>query len=264
MENFFILFLLFLLGLFFGSFLNVLIDRIPQDESVIGGRSHCDKCRKTLKWYDLIPVLSFIILRGKCRYCYSSISLYYPIVEVITGMFFVLTYFYLLKFSDLRFINYDLRSYLTLFYYLMIISSLTAVFFADLKYGIIPDKIIFPAIFVSLLYFLLNTEYFIPNVISGLGAFLFFLALHLITRGRGMGLGDVKLVFLLGLFLGFPKIVSALYLSFILGALAGLILVLLKKKRLFKGETIPFGPFLVLGSVISLLWSENLIRLFIY
>ncbi|MBI2030994.1 MAG: prepilin peptidase [Candidatus Levybacteria bacterium] len=264
------LFFLFVLGLFIGSFLNVLIDRLPRDESIAKGRSYCDKCKKTLKWYDLIPVLSFILLRGKCRYCHSPISYYYPIVEIITGVFFALTYVYLINYSDLRFTNYDLQFFVTFLYYLTLISSLIIVFFTDLKYGIIPDKIIFPAAVISIIYHLSFTIYpngqlsIINGLLSGFGAFLFFLALYLITRGRGMGFGDVKLVFLLGIFLGFPKIISALYLSFLLGAFVGLILILLKKKRFFKGETIPFGPFLVLGSIISLFLGENIIRLFIY
>jgi len=257
------IFSLFILGLFIGSFLNVLIDRIPQDESIVKGRSYCDKCKKKLKWHDLIPVLSFLILNGKCRYCHSSISIFYPVVELTTAISFVLTYFYLFNLSDSRFAVYDLQFFAMVFYYLVIVSSMIVVFFADLKYGIIPDKVIFPAIAFSFLYLILNHEYLIPNTVSGLLAFLFFLILYLATGGRGMGFGDVKLVFWLGLFLGFPRIIPALYLSFLLGAVTGLILVISKKKRLFKGETIPFGPFLVSGSIISLFFGERLINLFI-
>jgi len=263
--------LLFILGLFIGSFLNVLIDRLPRDESVIKGRSYCDKCKKTLKWYDLIPVLSFLILGGKCRYCHSPISLYYPIVEIITGTMFVLTFIYVYRlqttdyslFDNLTFQHFS-NSVIALFYYLLIISSLIVVFFADLKYGIIPDKIIFPAMVISFLYLILNTKYLIPNLFSGAGVFVFFLGLYLITKGKGMGFGDVKLVFLLGLFLGFPKIIPAFYISFLTGAFVGLILILLKKKKLFSGATIPFAPFLVLGTFISLFFGESIVRLFIY
>ena len=261
------LFLVFILGLFIGSFLNVLIDRLPQDESVVKGRSYCDKCKKTLKWYDLIPVLSFLILSGKCRYCHSPISCFYPIVEVVTGIFFALIYFYLFNIAGLGIMNYESRFLFDLFYYLFIISSLIVVFFADLKYGIIPDKIVFPAIIISAIYdlrFMIYDFRFLNFFFSGTGAFIFFLGLYLITKGRGMGFGDVKLVFLLGLFLGFPKIIPALYTAFLTGAFMGLVLILLKKKKLFSGATIPFGPFLVVGTFLSLFFGERIIKLFIY
>lgn len=244
----------------------MLIDRLPQDESVVKGRSYCDKCKKTLKWYDLVPVISFLILSGKCRYCRSSISFYYPVVEIITGFFFVLTFMYVYR---LQTTVYGFSNDLTiiLFYYLFIISALIVVFFADLKYGIIPDKIIFPAIVIAGIYDLRFTIYesqFLNYFLSGFFAFLFFLVLYLMTRGRGMGFGDVKFVFLLGLFLGFPKIIPAFYISFLTGAFVGLVLILLKKKKLFSGATIPFGPFLVLGTIISLFFGESIIKIFIY
>jgi prepilin signal peptidase PulO-like enzyme (type II secretory pathway) len=140
------------------------------------------------------------------------------------------------------------------------------VFFADIKYGIIPDKIVFPAIVVSLLYlFMLHNSYFSPrgeagmiHLLSGSGAFLFFLILYLATKGRGMGFGDVKLVFLLGFFLGWPNVIVAFYIAFLTGAILGCILILWGKKK-FSGGMIPFGPFLVLGAVISLFWGEEML-----
>jgi leader peptidase (prepilin peptidase)/N-methyltransferase len=144
-------------------------------------------------------------------------------------------------------------------YYLFIVSSLIVVFFADIKYGIIPDKIVFPSIIVSMVYFfMLHNSYFIIHLLSALGAFLFFLLLFLVSRGRGMGFGDVKLVFLLGLFLGWPQIIIALYFSFLTGAIIGCILVLWRKKR-FSGGTIPFGPFLAAGAFVSLFWGEYIL-----
>src|SRR3989344_2354553 len=104
-----ILFILFVLGICVGIFLNVLIDRIPQRKSPLRGRSYCDKCRKILRWYDLIPMISYLYLKGECRYCRAHISFYYPLVEFITGLIFVLTFLYL---KDLRFTNYDLRFFL--------------------------------------------------------------------------------------------------------------------------------------------------------
>jgi len=261
-----ILFILFVLGICVGSFLNVLIDRIPNNQSPLKGRSHCDKCKKTLEWHDLIPLISYLYLKGKCRHCRAHISFYYPLVELITGIMFVIIFLYL---RDLRFTIYDLRFFLHYFYYLFILSSFIVIFFTDLKYGIIPDKILYPAAVISTIYNLSFTIYspivnhqssIINNIFSGAGAFLFFLALYLVTKGKGMGFGDVKLAFLIGIVLGFPKILAALYLAFLTGAICGIILIIWRKKKL-KGGTIPFGPFLIIGAVLSLFFGEKIIQL---
>lgn len=269
--------LLFILGICIGSFLNVLIDRLPNDENPLTGRSYCDKCKKTLKWYDLIPVISFILLRGKCRKCHSPISHFYPLVELISGILFVLV------FINLNFGNYlgfgilNLEFIINYFYYLFIVCSLIVIFFADIKYGIIPDSIVYPAILVSIMYKVLSIMYpltfnfpilrqgfegqaIFNSLLSGIGAFLFFLFLFLITRGKGMGLGDVKLALLLGIFLGFPHIITALYIAFLTGAAIGLILIICRKKKL-SGGTIPFGPFLVFGALVSLFFGSQILKL---
>ncbi len=258
-------FFVFLIGTAIGSFLNVLIDRLPHDESVIKGRSYCDSCKKQLAWYDLIPILSFVLLRGRCRYCHSPIGWYYPLVEFTTGLLFLFTFLHL-PIQNFQFSIFSPRGeagnfqfIATLFYYFFIVSSLIVIFFTDIKYGIIPDKIVYPGIFLSLMYLILHTSYFIPHVLSALGAFLLFFLLHAVTRGRGMGFGDVKLAGFLGLFLGFPKVVVALYVAFLTGAVVALILVLLRKKK-FKGSTVPFGPFLVIGTLISLFYGEMLMH----
>ena len=249
---------IFILGLFIGSFLNVLADRLPNEESVLKGRSRCEKCKKELVWYDLVPVLSFVFLQGKCRYCHTNLSSYYPIIELVTGIMFAITFLFVTK--NLPFTIYHLP-FIELFYYLFIISFLIVIFFADLKYGIIPDKVVLPAIFVSSLYIVFNTNYLIlSHLLSALGACLFFLFLFLITKGRGMGLGDVKLAFLMGFLLGFPGIVIALYLAFLTGALVGIILILWRKKRLF-GGSIPFGPFLVLGTGAALFYQAPIVQM---
>ena len=184
------IFFIFLFGLAVGSFLNVLIDRLPRDESVIKGRSYCENCKKQLLWYDLIPLLSFLILKGKCRHCHSPISFYYPTVELVTGAMFVLVYLFLPQ-EGIMNQESGIMGLVSLAYNLFVVSSLIVVFFADLKYGIIPDKIVYPAILVSLLF--LISQYpniLISNILSALGAFLFFFLLYLITRGRGMGFGQ--------------------------------------------------------------------------
>lgn len=246
----------FVLGFIVGSFLNVLVYRLPKDLSIFG-RSFCPHCKKPIRWHDNIPLLSFVLLRGKCRHCGFSISLQYPIVEAVTGVLFVLVFLLLgIKNQELR-----IMDLVTLGYYLFIISALIAIFFADLRYGIIPDKVVYPTIAISLLF--LISQYpniLISNLLSALAAFLFFFFLFLITRGRGMGMGDVKLVFLMGLFLGFPKIAVALYIAFLTGAAISLILVLWGKKK-FSGGTVPFGPFLVFGTLLAFFFGEKLLRL---
>ncbi|MCL5438449.1 MAG: prepilin peptidase, partial [Patescibacteria group bacterium] len=228
----------FLIGISIGSFLNVLIDRIPRGESIIKGRSYCESCRKRLGFFDLFPVISYILLKGKCRYCKSPISIYYPLVELVTGVLFVSIAF--LVFNENK---YFVSSILYLAYYLVVAASLITIFFTDIKYGIIPDKVLYPVITISLFFQILNTKYLILNTLpSAVSAFLFFLLLFLITKTKGMGFGDVKFAFFMGLFLGFPKIITALYAAFLTGAVVSCILILWGRKKFF-GGTIPFGPF---------------------
>lgn len=246
--------------------MNVVIDRLHKNESIVVDRSYCDSCEKKLNWYDMIPVLSFFLLRGKCRFCKSSLSFYYPAVELITAILFVTISFFVIGGEQFLIFNFQLNPnslifnhyfLISLIYYLFIVSSLVVIFFSDLKYGIIPDKIVFSAVLVSLLYFFIYHLSFIIYFVSAVGAFLFFLFLYLITRGRGMGFGDVKLSFLMGLFLGFPKIITAFYIAFLTGAIVSLILVLWEKKK-FREGTIPFGPFLVFGTLLGLLLGDKI------
>lgn len=241
---------IFLVGLLIGSFLNVLVDRIVVGESVVFGKSHCDKCKKNIEWYDLIPILSFILLKRKCRFCSAPLSFYYPIIELVTGVLFAFTFFF-----------FNSSNFLATVYYLTIMSILIVVFFEDLKHGTISDKIIYPSIALVLVYqAVYMKDLLLYNFLSAISSFIFFLALFLITRGKGMGFGDVKFSFLMGLFLGFPKIIVGLYLAFLTGAIVGVILILCRKKKL-KGSTVPFGPFLVVGSILSLFYSDFFLKL---
>lgn len=246
---------IFLCGLAVGSFLNVLADRFSRNESVIKGRSYCESCKKTLGIKDLVPVFSFLYLGGKCRYCKTKLSWYYPLVEVTTGVLFIVTFWWTVNQFPASNFQYQISNVL---YYLFLISSLIVIFFADIKYGIIPDKIIVPAILISFLYILLTTSYVLPaHFLSALGAFLFFFLIFFLTRGKGMGFGDVKFAFLMGLVLGFPNIVISLYIAFLTGAFVSLILILGGKKKLH-GSTIPFGPFLVFGMLVALYFGETI------
>jgi leader peptidase (prepilin peptidase)/N-methyltransferase len=259
---------IFLIGLAIGSFLNVLIDRLPRGEAVLKGRSYCEKCKKKLAWHDLIPVVSFSLLKAKCRYCRVSLSFYYPTIEIITGIAFVAVSIFILnnfQFSIFNFqsiFNVSMSQVLNLVYCLFIVSSLIIIFFSDLKYGIIPDKIVYPAIIIAAIF---NFQFSIFNyLLSAIGAFLFLyflmIGVRVIFKKEGMGQGDVKLAILMGLFLGFPKIVVGLYLAFLTGAIVGVILILCKLKKL-RGSTIPFGPFLVAGTLLSLFYSDFITKL---
>jgi prepilin signal peptidase PulO-like enzyme (type II secretory pathway) len=160
---------------------------------------------------------------------------------------------------DLGFINY-----LNLAYYIFLFSALVVVFFADLKYGIIPDTVLFSSVFITIMYLFLNPNSLIINhLFAAGGACLFFLFLFLLTKGRGMGFGDVKFAFLMGLVLGFPNIIVSLYVAFLTGAIVGCILIMWRKKRIF-GTSIPFGPFLVIGVLTAIFYGEILTKSFLH
>ncbi|MGB2762768.1 MAG: prepilin peptidase [Minisyncoccales bacterium] len=261
MLNFLLYFFVFIFGLVIGSFLNCVIYRLEKKESALSGRSYCPHCKHQLKWYDLIPLLSFIILKGKCRYCQKPISIQYPLVELATAFLFVLIF--LRPNLETRFglFNLDLFNFVFL---LIIASVLIIIFVYDLKHYIIPDKVIFPAILLVLLYqlifnFQLNNFYSV--LISAFGAATFFLIIVLVTKGKGMGIGDIKLAFLMGLLLGWPNIFVALFFAFLIGAIMGIGLILAHKKTL-KSE-VPFGPFLVTGTFIALFWGKELINFYL-
>jgi len=277
-------FIIFLFGISLGSFLNVIIYRLPKDEK-ISGRSRCPHCKKVICWYDLIPVFSFIMLSGKCRYCHQKISLQYPLVEIATGILFLLIFNFQFSPQDPAKAGPTGQAIFNIIYLWLIACFLVVIFVVDLKHYIIPDKIIYPAIGIAFLYqVIFNFQFspkeslrlptgqaifnkfsisnfqitnFYPPILSALGAAAFFLVIVLVSHGHWMGLGDVKLAGFMGLFLGWPNILMALFLAFGLGAIIGLGLVILGKKK-FKSE-IPFGPFLVAGTLLALFWGKNLI-----
>jgi leader peptidase (prepilin peptidase)/N-methyltransferase len=243
--NFLIIFIIFLFGLCVGSFLNVLIYRLPHSLPITGF-SFCPKCKKRIIWQDNIPLVSFICLGGKCRFCHSPISFQYPLVELATGILTVFLFW---------FYSYN---FFYLIFYLLIFYALLVVFVSDWRYQIVPDQVIYPAIAISLLKVVTFEEFRLNFLLSGFGAGLFFLILYFATLQKGMGMGDIKLAFLMGLILGFPKIILALYLSFLTGAFFGVILILVGKKRF--GEHVPFGPFLCGATFVSLFWGEEIIK----
>jgi len=254
----------FLFGLIIGSFLNCVIYRLEHKQSFLRGRSFCPHCKHTLSWQDLIPVFSFLFLKGKCRYCKKRISWQYPLVEIATALLFLLIFnFKFLILNQFSIFNFETITY---FLYLLIIGSLLIIVFVfDLKHFIIPDKVIFPAIGLALVYNfyqLLTTHYPLSTVLNNLyaaiGASAFFLFIVLVSRGKWMGIGDIKLAFLMGVLLGFPYILVALFFSFLIGAIIGIGLILAKRKTM-KSE-VPFGPFLVIGTFTALFWGEIIIN----
>ena len=248
-----------MLGLIVGSFLNVLVYRLHTAEDLIFDRSKCPHCKNVIRWYDNIPLLSFIILKFRCRDCKEKISWQYPIVEFLTGSLFVLVGW---KF----FIVSSVSSWLPTAYYLFIISALLVILVYDLLYMEIPMAVLWVGVFVSIalgLYFdwiapasLLNTKIY-SGILAAFVAFIFFFALSAGSKEKWMGMGDVYLVILLGLILGWPKILLALFLAFLLGATYGTILIAIKKKKM--QSQVPFAPFLVIGTFIALLFYSPIV-----
>ncbi len=248
-------------GLIFGSFLTSFTYRVMHGERLPKGRSYCPKCKNTIRWYDNIPLLSYFFLMGKCRNCKKPISLRYPFIEFITALGFSLMAYELPycatgKMSPIC-EDVNLMGVWTLPFLLVICLFLIAIFVTDVEYQIIPDEISFAIFAVTLLSLVLSsTDTFYVHLLVGFGSGLFFLLLHLVTLGRGMGLGDVKLALGLGTILGWPHVLSWLMSSFVLGAFVGVSLTLLKKAKL--GRHIAFGPFLVISFFIVLFWGDTI------
>lgn len=230
--------------------MNAVIYRLEQKKS-LAGRSLCPHCKHSLAWVDLFPVLSFILLQGKCRYCKKKISWQYPLVELSTAVMFVLI------FLQGSFVFW----YLNLALLLYVASVLIIIFVYDAKHYLIPDKILLPALAITFLYRLLHFYTFLNFAIAAILASLFFLIIFLISKGKWMGFGDVKLALLLGLLLGLQNVLVALFLAFLSGAVVGIVLLIFGKKNM-KSE-LPFAPFLVAGTFLALLWGNQLISWYI-
>jgi len=233
-----------------GSFLNVCICRLPKEESIVWPGSHCPHCRKPIRFYDNIPLVSYFLLRGKCRYCKGPISLQYAVVEGITAL------------SSL-FLTMKFGFSVSFLFYFAFASALTVVTVIDLHHQIIPDVISLPGIGVGLLASLLIPEITFWNSLIGIllgGGSLFLVATlyQWLFKREGMGGGDVKLLAMIGAFLGWKAVILTILLSSLIGSITGILIMVLKGKN-FK-YAIPFGPFLSLGAVIALFYGESLIR----
>ena len=232
-----------LTGLIMGSFLEVAAYRVPRKISIIKPVSFCPSCKKPIAFYDNIPVLSYLILRGKCRNCRNRIPITSPIIELLTGLLFLANYiFFGISLKTLNGI--------------ILCCLLIVISFIDINFRIIPNIIVLPFALTGLVINIFNnlSKWWFP-LAFGAGAFAFMLIIHLIYP-RGMGMGDVKLSLMIGAFL-VKNVIVALFSGFLIGAIYGLVLII--RKRKFK-QTIPFGPFISVGSVIALFYGNNILK----
>lgn len=243
-------FIIFTIGLVIGSFSNVCIYRIPRNESLVWPGSHCPKCSKPIKFYDNIPLISYIILKGKCRNCGEPIPLQYPIVELATGLFYLALYLF-----------YGLQ--LIALVYMMLCSVLIIISFIDLKVEIIPDTISLPFIVIGFLlsFFLRNINPLdsMLGIITGGGSLLLVAIFgSKLFKKEAMGGGDIKLAAMIGAFFGWKLTLLSLFLSFFLGSIIGIIVLAASKDK--SNNIIPFGPFIALGAMISMFWGNAIIH----
>jgi prepilin signal peptidase PulO-like enzyme (type II secretory pathway) len=253
-----LIFLIF--GLIIGSFLNVVILRLNTERS-FGGRSGCMSCMNTLSWYELIPVFSFLGLRGRCKNCKAKISIQYPIVELITGFIFAALF---LKFQNVFFFSTVPVFSFTYAYYAVAFSLLLIIAVYDIRHKIIPDKLsLILGVWSFLGLFFFNSSGFYPHLpsilelVSGLIIAAPFALFWLVSSGKWMGLGDAKLAISFGWLLGLSRALSGVVVAFWVGAVVGLALVIFSKKHGMKSE-IPFAPYLVLGTLIAFLFELHL------
>jgi len=237
--------IVFLLGLAVGSFLNVVILRIDDLKSILNTRSKCPHCKETLKWYDLLPFISFVLLKGKCRYCSKTISWQYPLVELGVAALFVLLYF-------------QFQLSWALVFYALVFTILTVVFAYDLKYQLVPDEFVW----LVLIIILAGSWYFggfglLNMVLGGLigGGVIAFLVL--ISKEKWMGAGDIKIAIALGALVGYPQAPLLLFLAFVIGSFFGIGLIIFQKKGL--KDSLPFAPFLIFSALITLFFGNMLI-----
>ncbi|MFT9494812.1 prepilin peptidase [Anaerosolibacter sp.] len=241
--------IILLFALLFGSFLNVCIYRIPMKKSIAFPPSHCPKCQRTLAYMDLIPIISFLFNKGKCRYCGDKISWQYPFVEMLNGIIYLLLFYH--YGSTLQFAGYGLLSSL-----LLVISVI------DYDHQIIPDRLNVFGSILGIIYIFIRPDS-ITSIDSFLGMFIgggIFLLIALLTSGA-MGGGDIKLMAMLGLWFGWRYILMVTLLSFVIGAVLSILLLVLKIKS--RKDAIPFGPFISISAFITILYGNELFNWYI-
>ena len=240
----------FIIGIIFGSFYNLVASRVPRNESITTPRSHCEKCNHNLSWYELIPILSFIIQKGRCRNCNTKLSLFYPVTELATGLLFFVSY-YSFGFS------YDLIISITLS------SAFILIVVSDLNYLIIPDRfIVIPSIIIFIVT-IINKGFINSLIQLGYGIigfsimYLIMLLGNFLFKKESLGGADIKLMFLVGLVLDPLLIVVVIFLASII-ALPVSVYLLIKNNE----HVIPFGPFIMIGFLIVYFTKLNIIEIF--
>jgi leader peptidase (prepilin peptidase) / N-methyltransferase len=255
--DFTVLALIIVFGILIGSFNNVLIFRVPRQESVVKPGSRCFDCQKPLKWYDNIPLLSYVLLKGRCRYCGAKIPLRYPLVEALTGLMFGLVY---LRFG----LSFD-----TLFA-LVFVNVGIIIVFIDRDFKIIPDSFILVLLGVGLGNFVFKAfseELFDPGfylfglVIGFLILFIIRIFGELVYKREALGLGDVKLLAVGGFYLGWPNVFLTLLISSVVASVIELTLIAMKKRS--REDQIPFGPYLMIGLTVALFFGTDIISWYI-
>lgn len=237
------------LGLIVGSFLNVVIHRLPLGQEVVFRPSHCPRCQAAIPWHLNVPVLSYLALGGRCRSCRAAISPRYPLVELLTaGSFWLACHAY----------GASLHGAAAAVF----LALLIALAFIDLQHMILPDELTLGGAALFFLYSFFHPEISWRDAIAaGLGAALFFAALFYfylkVRKIEGLGFGDVKMALLLGLFLGLRRVTVAVMLASLTGVLVGMFFILFRRKNL--KMALPFGPFLALGGYAALFWGEALL-----
>lgn len=245
--------LIILFGLAWGSFLNVVIYRLPRGMSLLKPPSSCPHCQTRIKFYDNIPLLSFLFLRGKCRTCKGKISFSYPLVEFLTPLSFLLLHS---------------QHSLSFFFFAscLFASALIVLGFIDFYHQILPDKITLPVFVLALIYSLFREDFTLTKALVGavVGAgFLLFVygAYYLLRKKEGLGMGDVTMMLMIGAYLGWLQVFFTLILASFVGALVGVSFIFIKKKDL--QYSLPFGTFLAPAAFISLLWGERIVRAYL-
>ncbi|MEW6481926.1 MAG: prepilin peptidase [bacterium] len=243
--------ILFIIGAVLGSFFNVCIYRLPKDISIVFPGSFCPKCNVSIKWYDNIPILSFFVLKGRCRHCKEGIPIRYLLVEVLTACL----YFYLGNLYGLK---------LELLIWLFFFSLLILIAFIDLETFFVLDKVVYPGIAVGILLYIFlwrDLEHILGLVFGGGLIFLVAKLSSLILKMEGMGSGDVWIVGLIGLFLGFRLLISSLLISSIFAIIIGGSLILMGRKK--RRDYISYGPYLAFGALVSFVFKERISCLFL-
>jgi prepilin signal peptidase PulO-like enzyme (type II secretory pathway) len=262
----------FIIGLIIGSFLGAANYRLKTAEDIVFKRSHCPLCKHDIRWYDNIPLLSFVILHGRCRDCKKYISWEYPLIELATGVLFAgvaMKFFGSSLFGISGIISgaVSTSTIVDMSFLLFAVCYLVIIFWHDYDFMLIPDAVVFPAILVTFffqVYKYVQSPFSVASfrspltsaLVAALGAALFFFALIWISKGKWIGGGDVKLGFLAGLIVGWPKILFVFFLTYLIGSVVSLTLIALKKKT-WKSQ-IPFGPFMVAAILIVLFFSDQI------